>query len=92
MPEATLGSKIEVPTIDGRSIVRIPPGTNCGKTLRLREKGVTSARNGSRGDQYVEIQVVVPQPTDERVRNLMKELENVAPADPRKDLFDKAGV
>jgi molecular chaperone DnaJ len=92
VPEATLGSKIEVPTIDGRSIVRIPPGTNCGKTLRLREKGVTSARNGSRGDQYVEIQVVVPQPTDERVRNLMKELENVAPADPRKDLFDKAGV
>jgi molecular chaperone DnaJ len=92
VPEATLGSKIEVPTIDGRSIVRIPPGTNCGKTLRLREKGVTGARNGARGDQYVEIQVVVPQPTDERVRNLMKELENVAPADPRKDLFHKAGV
>jgi molecular chaperone DnaJ len=92
VPEATLGSKIEVPTIDGRSIVRIPPGTNSGKTLRLREKGVASARNGARGDQYVEIQVVVPQPTDERVRNLMKELENVAPADPRKDLFSKAGV
>jgi molecular chaperone DnaJ len=92
VPEATLGSKIEVPTIDGRSIVRIPPGTNSGKTLRLREKGVASARNGTRGDQYVEIQVVVPQPTDERVRNLMKELENVAPADPRKDLFNKAGV
>jgi molecular chaperone DnaJ len=92
VPEATLGSKIEVPTIDGRSIVRIPPGTNSGKTLRLREKGVTNARNGARGDQYVEIQVVVPQPTDERVRNLMKELENVAPADPRKDLFNKAGA
>ncbi len=36
--------------------------------------------------------MVVPQPTDERVRNLMKELESVAPADPRKDLFSKAGV
>jgi molecular chaperone DnaJ len=90
--EATLGAKIEVPTIDGRSIVRIPPGTNSGKTLRLKEKGVPSARNGARGDQYVEIQVVVPPPTDERVRNLMKELESVAPADPRKDLFIKAGV
>src|SRR6266446_1353159 len=90
--EATLGAKIEVPTIDGRSIVRIPPGTNSGKTLRLRDKGVPSARNGARGDQYVEIQVVVPPPTDERVRNLMKELESVAPADPRKDLFTKAGV
>jgi molecular chaperone DnaJ len=90
--EATLGAKIEVPTIDGRSLVRIPPGTNSGKTLRLKEKGVPSARNGTRGDQYVEIQVVVPPPTDERVRNLMKELETVAPGDPRKDLFSKAGV
>ncbi|MGB7283203.1 MAG: molecular chaperone DnaJ [Candidatus Acidiferrum sp.] len=90
--EATLGAKVEVPTIDGRSLVRIPPGTNSGKTLRLKEKGVPSARNGARGDQYVEIQVVVPQPTDERVRNLMKELETVAPEDPRKDLFTKAGL
>ena len=90
--EATLGAKVEVPTIDGRSLVRIPPGTNSGKTLRLKEKGVPSARNGARGDQYVEIQVVVPQPTDERVRNLMKELEGLAPEDPRKDLFSKAGV
>ena len=90
--EASLGAKVEVPTIDGRSLVRIPPGTSSGKTLRLKEKGVPSARNGERGDQYVEIQVVVPEPTDERVRNLMKELEELAPADPRKDLFAKAGV
>ncbi|HXL23463.1 MAG TPA: molecular chaperone DnaJ [Candidatus Dormibacteraeota bacterium] len=89
--EATLGAKIEVPTMDGRSLVRIPPGTNSGKTLRLREKGVPNARTGSRGDQYVEVQVVVPPPTDERVRNLMKELEAVAPGDPRKDLFSKLG-
>src|SRR5712671_961780 len=90
--EATLGAKIEVPTIDGRSLVRIPPGTNCGSTLRLREKGIAGARGGTRGDQYVEIQVVVPKPTDERVRKLMKELEAVEPGDPRKDLFAKAGV
>ncbi len=88
--EATLGAKIEVPTIDGRSLVRIPPATNSGSTLRLREKGVPSARDGSRGDQYVEIQVVVPKPTDERVRKLMKELENIEPENPRKDLFAKA--
>jgi molecular chaperone DnaJ len=93
VPEASLGAKIEVPTIDGRSLVRIPPGTNSGKTLRLKDKGVPSARkDGARGDQYVEIQLIVPEPTDERVRNLMKELEEVAPVDPRKDLFAKAGV
>jgi molecular chaperone DnaJ len=92
VPEASLGAKVEVPTIDGRSLVRIPPGTSSGKTLRLKEKGVPSARNGARGDQYVEIQILVPEPTDERVRNLMKELEEVVPADPRKDLFAKANT
>lgn len=90
--EASLGAKIEVPTIDGRSLVRIPPGTNSGRTLRLKEKGVPHGKSGARGDQYVEIQIIVPEPTDERVRNLMKELEGIAPADPRKDLFTKAGV
>jgi molecular chaperone DnaJ len=92
VPEASLGAKIEVPTIDGRALVRIPPATNSGKTLRLKEKGVPNARNGTRGDQYVEIQIVVPEPADERVRDLMKTLEEIAPNDPRKDLFAKAGV
>jgi molecular chaperone DnaJ len=89
--EAALGAKIEVPTIDGRSILRVPPGTNSGQKLRLREKGVPSVRShGHRGDQYVELQVIVPKPVDERVRELLKELEKIAPEDPRKDLFEKA--
>jgi molecular chaperone DnaJ len=92
VPEATLGAKVEVPTIDGRSIVRIPPATSSGKTLRLKEKGVPHGKNGARGDQYVEIQIVVPEPADERVRTLVKELEEIAPMDPRKDLFAKAGL
>jgi DnaJ-class molecular chaperone len=59
--------------------------------LRLREKGVPSVRTpGHRGDQYVELQVVVPKPVDERVRELLKELQKIAPEDPRKDLFDRA--
>jgi molecular chaperone DnaJ len=90
--EAALGAKIEVPTIDGRSQVRIPPGTNSGRRLRLREKGVPSVRNGKRGDQYVELQVIVPEPTDERVRNLLRELDKIAPVDPRKNLFTEAAV
>jgi molecular chaperone DnaJ len=89
--EATLGAKIEVPTMDGRSLLRVPPGTNSGQKLRLREKGVPSVRDPrNRGDQYVELQVVVPKPVDERVRELLKELEKIAPEDPRKDIFDRA--
>src|SRR5712692_3471355 len=91
--EATLGAKIEVPTMDGRSMVRIPPGTNSGQKFRLREKGVPLARSpGRRGDQYVEVQVVVPKPVDERVRSLLRELGKLAPEDPRRDLFIRAGV
>ncbi len=91
--EATLGAKIEVPTMDGRALLRIPPGTNSGQKFRLREKGVPLARNpGHRGDQYVEVQVVVPKPVDERVRNLLRELGKLAPEDPRRDLFARAGV
>jgi molecular chaperone DnaJ len=89
--EATLGAKIEVPTVDGRSLLRVPPGTNSGQKLRLREKGVPSVRDPKhRGDQYVELQVFVPKPVDERVRELLKELEKVAPEDPRKDIFERA--
>jgi len=89
--EAALGAKIEVPTLDGRSQLRVPPGTNSGQKLRLREKGVPSLRrHGQRGDLYVELQVIVPKPVDERVRNLLKELARLEPEDPRGDLFARA--
>ncbi|MGH9682645.1 MAG: molecular chaperone DnaJ [Candidatus Acidiferrales bacterium] len=91
--EASLGAKVEVPTIDGRSQVRIPPGTNSGRKLRLREKGAPSARNpGKRGDQIVEVQVVVPKPEDERIRNLLKELSKIDREDPRSEIFALAAV
>ena len=91
--EASLGAKVEVPTIDGRAQVRIPPGTNSGKKLRLREKGAPSARQGGkRGDQIVEVQIVAPKPEDERVRNLLKELAKIEPEDPRTEIFSKAVV
>jgi molecular chaperone DnaJ len=91
--EAALGAKVEVPTIDGRAQVRIPPGTNSGTKLRLREKGAPSARRaGHRGDQIVEVQVVVPKPEDEKVRELLRELSKAAPEDPRLEIFSKAAL
>jgi molecular chaperone DnaJ len=91
--EAALGAKVEVPTIDGRAQVRIPPGTNSGTKLRLREKGAPSARRqGHRGDQIVEVQVVVPKPEDEKVRELLRELSKAAPEDPRLEIFSRAAL
>ncbi|HTS13944.1 MAG TPA: molecular chaperone DnaJ [Candidatus Limnocylindrales bacterium] len=91
--EASLGAKVEVPTIDGRAQVRIPPGTNSGKKLRLREKGAPLARHpGKRGDQIVEVQVVVPKPEDEKVRQLLRDLAKAEPQDPRTDIFGRASL
>ncbi len=91
-PEAALGAKVDVPTIDGRAQLRIPPGTASGQKLRLREKGVPSAtKEGTRGDQIVEIRIVVPQPKDLKARELWQELQKVEPEDPRKDLWKQVG-
>ena len=91
--EAALGAKIEVPTIDthdggGRTQLKIPPGTQTGQKLRLREKGVVSAsRESVRGDQIVEVKVVVPKVQDERSKEILRELAKLNPEDPRADLL-----
>ena len=86
--EAALGAKIEVPTIDGRTLLKIPPGTQSGQKLRLRDKGVPSATKESvRGDEIVEIKVTVPMPRDERSKEILRELAKLNPEDPRAELF-----
>jgi molecular chaperone DnaJ len=88
--EAALGAKIEVPTIDGRTVLRIPPGTQTGQKLRMREKGVPSAtRPGVTGDQIVEIRIVVPEIPNVEAKELWQRLEKLQPEDPRKELWSK---
>ena len=88
--EASLGAKVEVPTIDGRAQLKIPPGTQSGQKLRMRERGVENAQlPGQRGDEIVTVTVVVPHLNDERSREIMRELGKLNPQDPRQELFDK---
>ncbi len=88
--EASLGAKVEVPTIEGRAQLKIPPGTQSGQKLRMRERGVESAQHaGQRGDEIVTVNVVVPHLNDERSREIMRELGRLNPDDPRKELFEK---
>jgi molecular chaperone DnaJ len=88
VPEAALGAKIDVPTIDGVAQLKIPQGTQTGQKLRLREKGVVSAaREGVRGDQIVEVKIVVPKVQDERSKEILRELAKLNPEDPREGLF-----
>jgi molecular chaperone DnaJ len=91
VPEAALGAKIEVPTIDGRAQLKIPPGTQSGQKLRMRGKGVPSATHeGARGDQIVTVEMVVPQLRDERSKEILREFAKLNPEDPREATF--AGV
>ena len=93
--EASLGAKIDVPTIDtheggGRTQLKIPPGTQTGQKLRLREKGVPSAvHEGKRGDQIVEVRIAVPKVQDERSKEILREFAKLNPEDPREELFTK---
>jgi molecular chaperone DnaJ len=87
--EAALGSKIEVPTIDGRTLLKIPQGTKNGQRFRLREKGVLNSRTNERGDQIVEVSIQAPDPRDERTRELLKDLAKLNPEDPRAEIWSK---
>ena len=87
--EATLGAKIEVPTIDGRTLLKIPQGTKNGQRFRLREKGVLNSRTNQRGDQIVEVTIEAPDPRDERTRELLREMSKLHPEDPRAEVWSK---
>ncbi|MCA9727456.1 MAG: molecular chaperone DnaJ [Candidatus Eisenbacteria bacterium] len=58
--QAVLGDKVEVPTLDGKARVEIPPGIQSGKILRLRGKGIPSLRDKTPGDQLIRVVVVIP--------------------------------
>jgi molecular chaperone DnaJ len=88
--EAGLGAKIEVPTIDGRAILKIPQGTQNGQKFRLREKGVMNGRKNSRGDVIVEVVLRAPDVHNERTRELLRELAQVQTEDVRSEMWAQA--
>ena len=86
--EAALGGKIEVPTIDGRALLKIPPGTQCGQKLRLREKGVPRrSRKGSAATRSSRSRWSRRRSRDERSKEILRELAKLNPEDPREELW-----
>jgi DnaJ-class molecular chaperone len=73
--EATLGAKVQVPTVEGPVTVTIPPGTSSGARLRLRGRGIKKP-DGSRGDQFCRVEIVTPKlgPDDAESRKLFEEI------------------
>ncbi len=83
--EAVLGSQIEVPTLDGLVKMTIPVGVRSGQRLALRSKGYPTG-SGQRGDQIVEVQIVVPKDPDPQERELYEKLHQLESFNPRADL------
>ena len=82
--EALLGTKVEVPTLDGPVTLTVPPGASCGAKLRIKGRGVE--RGSERGDQYAVIKIIVPRNLDDEDRKLLQQLQAKHPIDARADV------
>ena len=87
VPEAALGARIEVPTVEGKAQLRIPPGTQSGQKFRLRERGAPSLRNAqARGDQFVEVQITLPKVISEETKELLRRFSQLNEQNPRVEM------
>jgi DnaJ-class molecular chaperone len=84
MYEALLGAKIDVPTLDGKRTLTIPPGTSSGAKLRLKQHGIQ--RGDEKGDQIVFVKVIVPKTLDDDDRKTIEKLAEKHPLNPRSDV------
>ena len=76
VPELYFGASIQIPTLDGETRLRIPPGSQGGQTLRLKEKGIHSSFDGSRGHHYVRLIAVLPEKRSESLDTFMRQLDS----------------
>lgn len=83
--EAVLGGKINVPTLDGMVELNVPAGSNGGRTLRLRGKGLPNAQGGANGDLLVTLRIMLPDAPDADLISLMRQWQAEKPYDPRRD-------
>ena len=81
--EAALGASIEVQTLDGPVMMKIPPATQSGQTFRLSGKGMPHLKGEGRGDQFVRVKIVLPKNLDERSQQLLRDFERLNPYNPR---------
>jgi DnaJ-class molecular chaperone len=90
LKEAVAGGSVRVDTVTGRVVLKIPKGSNSGRLLRLRGKGVPDPRSGQRGDHLVELRVVLPDKPDAELERFITEWEAKHPYDPRQSRGEHA--
>jgi DnaJ-class molecular chaperone len=88
LKEAVLGASVQVPTLHGKVAMKIPPGANSGRTLRLKGKGVPGGKGRPAGDQYVRLTVMLPDEPDQKLKDFLESWPGGERYDPRR----KAGL
>ena len=89
VPQAALGATVEVPTIDGKAKLKIEPGTQPGKVLRLRNKGLPSINSYGTGDLLVNVSVYIPETLSSTEKETLNGLENSPNFQPNKTMKEK---
>lgn len=84
--EAVLGAKVNVPTLDAAVELAVPAGSNGGRTLRLRGKGLPNPQGGPAGDLLVTLRIVLPDEADSELTSLLRKWESQKPYNPRSDM------
>ncbi|MBN8667131.1 MAG: molecular chaperone DnaJ [Chitinophagales bacterium] len=88
--DAVFGTQVEVPTIDGRAKIKIPPGTHSGKIFRLKGKGFPAVQAYQKGDQLIHVNVWTPQHLNAEEKALLEKLKNSPNLKPAPDKSDKS--
>jgi len=92
-PDAVFGTSLEIPTLTGKARISIPAGTQPGKILRMRNKGIPNVHGAGIGDQLVQIQIYVPSNLNTDDKRKLKELEDMESLKPSRDggknIFEK---
>jgi molecular chaperone DnaJ len=90
IPDAVFGTQIEVPTIDGRAKIKIPPGTQSGKIFRLKGKGFPNVNSYEKGDQLIQINVWTPQHVSSSEKEMLEKLQQSENFQPKPDKNEKS--
>ena len=88
--DASLGTKTEVPTLDGRARITIPPGTQSGKIFRLKDKGLPGLQTYQRGDQLIHVNVWIPKKFNDEEKKMLEKLRDMPNFQPNPGKEDKS--
>ena len=89
-PDAVFGTQVEVPTIDGRAKIKVPPGTQSGKIFRLKGKGFPNVNSYEKGDQLIQVNIWTPQNISSEEKEALEKMHNSKNFTPNPEKSDKS--